>query len=121
MSPVASTSSASESMVGTADGELPSLLTNHGQALLCLLRDPSVRIRDVGLRIGTTERRAQSIVNDLVEAGLVRRHRVGRRNHYEVPADHEHLGRAVRELAAALDPTGEPFAGSLTRHERSRS
>lgn len=81
-----------------------SLLTNHGQALLCLLREPSLRIRDLGDLIGTSERRAQAIVNDLVDAGLIRRRRVGRRNHYDLPpADEDRLSRPARELGAALD------------------
>lgn len=102
---------ARECAVGERRREWPGLLTNHGQALLCLLREPSLRIRDVSERIGTSERRAQAIVNDLVEAGLIRRRRVGRRNHYDVPPTGEHdAGAPVRELGSALERAraGEP-------------
>jgi DNA-binding MarR family transcriptional regulator len=39
-------------------------------------------LRDIAEHVGITERAAQPIVLDLVEAGYVQRKRVGRRNHY---------------------------------------
>lgn len=62
-------------------------LTNHAHVLLCLMRDPSVRLRDVASMVGITERAAQSIVGDLAAQGYVSRTRIGRRNHYEVHRD----------------------------------
>jgi hypothetical protein len=55
--------------------------------LLCIARDPSIRLRDVALLVGITERAAQSIVADLVDAGYLTRARIGRRNHYDVHAE----------------------------------
>jgi len=62
-------------------------LTNHAHVLLCIAADPGVRGRDIADRVGITERAAQSIVADLVEAGYLTRERVGRRNHYKVRPD----------------------------------
>ncbi|MHB8191347.1 MAG: helix-turn-helix transcriptional regulator [Ferrimicrobium sp.] len=59
-------------------------LTNHGHVLLCIARDSRIRGRDIATQVGITERAAQSIVADLVEAGYVTRSREGRRNHYEL-------------------------------------
>jgi predicted transcriptional regulator len=59
-------------------------LTSHAQVLLCLERDPEVRLRDVAASVGITERAAQRIVSDLVEADYVKRERVGRRNRYAI-------------------------------------
>ena len=59
-------------------------LTSHTQVLLALQRDPDVRLRDVAETVGITERAAQRIVTDLVEAGYVERTKVGRRNTYKV-------------------------------------
>ncbi len=59
-------------------------LTNHAHVLLCIVRDPRVRLRDVATMVGITERAAQSIVADLVGEGYLSRQRVGRRNVYEV-------------------------------------
>jgi hypothetical protein len=62
-------------------------LTNHAHVLVCISRDPGVRLRDVAERVGITERATQGIVGDLVEAGYVTRTRVGRRNQYSVRTD----------------------------------
>ena len=43
-----------------------------------------IRLRDVAATVGITERAAQRIVTDLVEAGYVTRERVGRRNRYSL-------------------------------------
>src|ERR1041384_8256730 len=59
-------------------------LTRHAQVLLCIADDPGIRLRDVGERIGITERAAHRIVGDLVAAGYLSRERRGRRNHYTV-------------------------------------
>lgn len=59
-------------------------LSNHGQVLLCIARDPSVRLREIGEQVGITERAAHRIVGELVAAGYVTRERRGRRNHYTV-------------------------------------
>ena len=57
-------------------------LTNHAQVLLCIANDPNTRLRDVAETVGITERAAQRIVADLVEAGFLERERRGRRNRY---------------------------------------
>lgn len=62
-------------------------LTNHAHTLLCIARDPGMRLRDVAERVGVTERAAQRIVSDLVDAGYLERLREGRRNSYRVRAD----------------------------------
>jgi DNA-binding MarR family transcriptional regulator len=59
-------------------------VTNHTQVLLSIAEDRDVRIRDIAETVGITERAAQRIVADLIEAGYVSRERVGRRNHYRV-------------------------------------
>jgi len=59
-------------------------LTNHARALLCVARDPGVRLRDIAATVGISERRAFGIVTDLVEAGYLAKDREGRRNRYEI-------------------------------------
>ncbi len=85
-------------------------LTNHAHVLVCIARDPGIRLRDVADRVGITERATQGIVSDLVEAGYVSRTRVGRRNHYAVrddlplrhPLEHD---QAVGNLLQVVTPT----------------
>jgi DNA-binding MarR family transcriptional regulator len=71
-------------MSSDGDGKPWRFVTNHTQVLLCIARDGDVRLRDVAERVGITERAAQRIVADLVEAGFVERKKVGRRNHYSI-------------------------------------
>ncbi len=59
-------------------------LTNHAHVLLCIAREPEVRMRDVATLVGITERAVQRIVSELEEAGYLERIRHGRRNRYEV-------------------------------------
>ncbi|WP_319560072.1 winged helix-turn-helix domain-containing protein [Marispirochaeta sp.] len=62
-------------------------LTNHSHVLLCLLRNPSVRIRDIAREVNITERAVQRIIADLDEAGYIERIRDGRNNTYKVFTD----------------------------------
>src|SRR5438270_2022509 len=61
-------------------------LTNHAQVLVCIARDPGIRLRDIGERVGITERAAHRIVVELADAGYITRERQGRRNHYTINA-----------------------------------
>jgi MarR family len=72
-------------------GKLPRVeswgfLTNHARVLLCIARDPGVRLRDVAAGLGITERSAHAIIADLTGAGYVVKHKRGRRNHYQIQA-----------------------------------
>jgi DNA-binding MarR family transcriptional regulator len=80
-------------------------LTNHSHVLLCIARDPDIRLRDMALRVGITERAAQKIVHDLSSAGYVAVSRHGRRNHYRLlPGGRfRHPLEATREVADLLN------------------
>lgn len=94
-------------------------LTNHAHVLLCLARDPDVRLRDVAVAVGITERAVQLIVQDLEAEGFVTRTRVGRRNHYDLhaslplrhPLERDHH---VGELLGVLLPAAGLRAGAAT-------
>lgn len=62
-------------------------MTNHGHVLLCLAHSPELRLRDVAVQVGVTERAVQRIVADLVESGYLMRRRAGRQNEYEIDVD----------------------------------
>jgi len=61
-------------------------LTNHAQALVSIAQDPGLRLREIGERVGITERAAHRIVVELAAAGYITRQRNGRRNHYTINA-----------------------------------
>ena len=80
-------------------------LSNHGHVLLCIAREPGIRLRDVAERVGITERAVQRIVADLREAGYLSHVGEGRRNRYEVHGDRRlrHPVVAHHELRVLLD------------------
>ena len=89
-------------------------LTNHSHVLICLARDPDLRLRDLADAVGITERAVQGIVNDLEAAGFVTKRREGRRNHYSIERSgfmrHQvEAGHTVGELLDAMtDPISTP-------------
>jgi MarR family len=75
--------------------------------LICVAHDPGIRLRDIGDRVGITERAAHRIVTELADAGYISRRRDGRRNHYTINAhlplpDPIARGQSVGELLAIL-------------------
>lgn len=88
-----------------------SFLTNHAQVLLCIARDPGIRLRDIAARLAITERSAYGIVTDLTEAGYIVKRKDGRRNQYQIQAhlplpDPAGRQRTVGEILALL--AGDP-------------
>jgi len=93
-----------------------SLLTRHAKVLACIANDPGVRLRDIAVVVGITERSAYGIVDDLTAAGYVVKARNGRRNHYRIQA---HL--PVAECIGGFRTLGEVLAimvdeADLARH-----
>lgn len=68
----------------TNEREAPAwtFLSNHGHTLLCIARDSDIRVRDIAQAVGITERGVQRILAELEEAGVISRHRQGRRTRY---------------------------------------
>ena len=82
-------------------------LSNHAHVLICIARDPDVRVRDISREVGITDRATQRILNELVEAEVLERERRGRRNHYAIRQDsplrhplesHHSVGDLLRAL-----------------------
>ena len=90
-------------------------LSNHAHVLVCLARDPQVRLRDVAAYVGVTERAVQKIVSELESSGFITRERVGRCNRYMI---HGHLAlrhpleshRCIGDLLALVE------AGTARQH-----
>lgn len=57
-------------------------LSNHAHVLAYLAEHPDARVRDVAAEVGLTERSAMRLITQLDQAGIVKRAREGRRNHY---------------------------------------
>jgi predicted ArsR family transcriptional regulator len=97
-------------------------LTNHAQVLVAIARDPAVRLRDVGERVGITERAAHRIITELAAAGYITRQRNGRRNQYTINsqltlpdpvARKQNVGELL-EILTATNGSEPPVARSRT-------
>src|SRR3954470_22188082 len=62
-------------------------LTNHGQLLLCIAREPGLSLREIGDRVGITERAGHRMVAELEESAYLTRERNGRRNRNTIAPD----------------------------------
>ena len=100
-------------------------LTNHAHVLLCIAGDPDARLRDVAARVGITERAAQRIVAELEAEGYLERHRVGRRNHYQLHPElpfrhpvekHVEIGPLIDLLTGGTDAS--PSSGDRIGDDR---
>ena len=99
-------------------------LTNHARVLLCIARDPGVRLRDAAASLGISERSAHAIVADLTAAGYLVKHKHGRRNHYQIqtylplpePASQEPVIGDVLALLAGHG-AARKLRGSALGHE----
>jgi predicted transcriptional regulator len=99
-------------------------VTSHTQVLLCIAYDPEARLRDIAGQVGITERAAQRIVADLIEAGYVERTRIGRRNHYSINPSVEMRHQLQRglEIGRLLDLLQRyPATVSAPRDDRDRT
>jgi hypothetical protein len=103
-----------------------SFFTNHARVLICIARDPGIRLRDLAATIDVTERSAYGIVTDLVNGGYVVKDKDGRRNRYRVEAQlplPESIGRErtigdVLGLLVDVDASRRPRQRTKERHAK---
>ncbi|HEX2274429.1 MAG TPA: ArsR family transcriptional regulator [Acidimicrobiales bacterium] len=90
-------------------------LTNHANVLLCVAREPDTRLRHIADCVGITERATHRIICDLIEAGYLTKHRLGRRSYYEV-----HVDAPLRDPLDSNHQVGDLFQ-ALLRNGRTRT
>jgi DNA-binding MarR family transcriptional regulator len=109
--------------------------TNHALLLLSIAIDSSSTVREIAANVGITERAVVAITNQMEDAGIIVRHKAGRRNSYSI--DFEALKRfprwspgawqlpaqlvemAVAGLRALVASAGAGSARSAVTRERS--
>jgi hypothetical protein len=97
-----------------------SFLTNHARALACIAHDPGVRLIDIAMALGITERSAFSIVTDLTNEGYVIKEKDGRRNRYRIEAEaplDDTIGRK-QTVGELLDLLVDSRTRGRTRNKR---
>ncbi|MEM6910297.1 MAG: winged helix-turn-helix domain-containing protein [Verrucomicrobiota bacterium] len=59
-------------------------LTNHTHILVALSRQPDLRVRDLAEEVGITQRAVQRILAELIDDGVLKAEKHGRRNQYRI-------------------------------------
>ncbi|MBK6318831.1 MAG: winged helix-turn-helix transcriptional regulator [Dehalococcoidia bacterium] len=77
-------------------------LTNHANVLLCVTEEPDIRLRDLAVKVGISERAVKRIIADLEGSGYLSRERQGRRNHYLVHGEAAISGPMTRGLQVGV-------------------
>lgn len=86
-------------------------LGNHGHVIVQLAKNSEVKLSDLALLVGVTERHVRAIVNELREAGYIEVEKVGRRNSYRVIES-----KALRHTAESDKTLGDLLAVFKNEH-----
>lgn len=89
--------------------------SNNAHVLVCLTHTPQPTTREIAVRVGITERAVQRIVKKMVEAGILKVKKEGRRNRYELNIDqrlrhplesHKTIGEFLQLMSSGNSKTG---------------
>ena len=81
-------------------------LSNHAHVLVCVAKNPDVRLSEVAELVGVRERTVHRIVHELIDAGYISVTKVGRNNVYAVDLDKplRHPLEAEHNIQAIVAP-----------------
>jgi predicted transcriptional regulator len=81
-------------------------LSNHAHVLVCVAKNPDVRLSEVAELVGVRERTVHRIVHELIDAGYISVTKVGRNNVYSVDLDKplRHPLEAEHNIQAIVAP-----------------
>ena len=89
----------------TAEIKTPewTFLSNHAHVLVCIAKNPDIRLSQVALAVGIQERTVHRIVHELSDAGYLKVRKSGRTNTYQVnlekplrhPLESDHSIKAI--------------------------
>ena len=81
-------------------------LSNHAHVLVCVAKNPDVRLSEVAALVGVRERTVHRIVHELIDAGYISVTKVGRNNVYSVDLDKplRHPLEADHNIQAIIAP-----------------
>jgi DNA-binding IclR family transcriptional regulator len=81
-------------------------LSNHAHVLVCVTKNPDVRLSEVAALVGVRERTVHRIVHELIDAGYISVTKEGRNNVYSVDLDKplRHPLEADHNIQAIIAP-----------------
>jgi len=72
------------SLVNDGTSDSWTFLTNHSHVLICIAKQPDVRLNEVAQLVGIRERTVHRIVHELCDAGYLLVTKEGRKNMYTI-------------------------------------
>jgi DNA-binding IclR family transcriptional regulator len=81
-------------------------LSNHAHVLVCVAKNPDVRLSEVAALVGVRERTVHRIVHELIDAGYISVTKDGRNNVYSIDLDKplRHPLEADHNIQAIIAP-----------------
>ena len=81
-------------------------LSNHAHVLVCVAKNPDVRLSEVAALVGVRERTVHRIVHELIDSGYISVTKEGRNNVYSVDLDKplRHPLEADHNIQAIIAP-----------------
>jgi DNA-binding MarR family transcriptional regulator len=58
--------------------------SNHGHIYFILASNEDITVREIALKVGITERSVLGIIQEIEEAGYIKREKIGRSNRYKI-------------------------------------
>ena len=93
---------------GSNFGEMPSwtFLSNHAHVLICIAKDPEIRLSEIADLVGIRERTVYRIVHELSADGYVSVIKDGRKNTYEINLNRplRHPLEASHNIQVIIEP-----------------
>lgn len=95
-------------------------LTNHSHVLVCLSLSSSMKIREIAIAVGITERAVQRILSDLDKAGYITKIKKGRCNMYQVHLDKKlrHPIESHRKIAGLVSFIADDFKDKIKNEDK---
>jgi len=102
---------------GAGVGPAWTFLTNHAHVMLCVAATPDMRVRDIAVNVGITERAVLRILHELEDEGYLSRTRIGRRSEYAVNATLplRHTIEAHRSVEDLLNLVRQPSTSKAAK------
>ena len=94
--------------VGSNLDEVPSwtFLSNHAHVLICIAKDPEIRLSEIAELVGIRERTVHRIVHELSDDGYISVIKDGRKNSYEINLNRplRHPLEASHNIQVIIEP-----------------
>ena len=98
--------------------ESVSLMSTAGKVLAAIIEDPTLTQRAISVYLGCSETLVDKTVKNLVEAGLITKTKVNRKNVYRIDLNNIQNHSDIQHLTGVLELLGKMTGSSITTSKR---